>query len=336
MQAPGEALVAKLWETVAEKGIGGLLRPWQLRREGRAAIDMRREEMLSIAQASVDAEKIRRGEASYVAHGSATSFPDSSGVVPVRIEPRIDPKALADLCADIRIADEVRRSVNVTTAVLHAETELEGADQEPPSESVNDDWLYRWRDSASEVSAEELQNLWGRVLAGEIKHPGRFSLRTLEFLRNLSKEEALGIEKLSQFQIDGFIFRDAAEILQQSGVSFGFLLSMQQLGVISGCESIGLEMTRKSVRDDTFVCPMKSNGMVLVVRGTDTTARVKLPVYQVSTIGSQVMSLGKFNAHVSYLKKVGAYIKAQGFEVDLAKYVDVSPSEIQYFFGEKL
>ena len=36
------------------------------------------------------------------------------------------------------------------------------------------------------MSSEELQTLWGRTLAGEIKSPGSYSLRTLDFLKNLS------------------------------------------------------------------------------------------------------------------------------------------------------
>ncbi len=51
MEFPGEKLVIKLWETVAERGIGGLFRPWQMRREGRVSIELKREELLVIAQA---------------------------------------------------------------------------------------------------------------------------------------------------------------------------------------------------------------------------------------------------------------------------------------------
>lgn len=60
MQAPGEALLAKFWETIAEKGIGGLFKPWQIRREGRASIEIRRQEMLVLAQAEREADAIRR------------------------------------------------------------------------------------------------------------------------------------------------------------------------------------------------------------------------------------------------------------------------------------
>ena len=38
MTWPGEGLLIKLWETLAEKGIGGLLKPWQMKREAFAQI----------------------------------------------------------------------------------------------------------------------------------------------------------------------------------------------------------------------------------------------------------------------------------------------------------
>lgn len=336
MQAPGEALLAKFWETIAEKGIGSLFKPWQLRREGRAAIDLRREEILMLAQAEADAERIRSGEVSYKGPSRINLLSSTQSAPGERQEPRIDADALAALCAEVQIAEEVRKQVNVTKALLHAEEELESSDQEPPEESVNDDWLYRWRESASQVSTEELQNLWGRLLAGEVKAPGRYSLRTLEFLRNLNKEEAAAINSLSQFRIGGEIFRQATEILDNEGVTFGFLLSMQQLGVLAGVEAVGLELTQPSVQADTFVRPLQSNGMVLVAKGPDASAKLKLPVYQVTSIGNQVMSLGTFKANIGYLRKIGEHIKSQGFEVELAKCVDVGPNQIRYFDAEQL
>ena len=53
MKAPGEELVIRLWETLVERGIGGLLRPWQIRREGMARLDVRRQEVLMLAAAEL-------------------------------------------------------------------------------------------------------------------------------------------------------------------------------------------------------------------------------------------------------------------------------------------
>ena len=62
MDVPGEKLLIKLWETIADKGIGSLLKPWQMRREGRAAIGVCREELLALAQAEVSTQIPQREE----------------------------------------------------------------------------------------------------------------------------------------------------------------------------------------------------------------------------------------------------------------------------------
>ena len=53
-------------ETV-EKGIGGWLSPWQMRRTGRARVDVRRKERLALAQAEQDIESIRSGRKRFTA-----------------------------------------------------------------------------------------------------------------------------------------------------------------------------------------------------------------------------------------------------------------------------
>ena len=100
--------------------------------------------------------------------------------------------------------------------------------------------LFRWRDAAGTVSSEELQTLWGRALAGEIKSPGSFSLRTLEFMKNISQEEALKITKAAPFVINNdFIVKDA-KLLDSEGISFSFLLYLQNLGITCGVDATGL------------------------------------------------------------------------------------------------
>src|SRR5574337_1485617 len=156
MEFPGEKLVIKMWETVADKGIGSLFKPWQMRREGRASIDLKREELLVIAQAEREAELLRTGQnltSSIIPRleQDSSNSRDSDQAFVVSLEQR---------AKDELVSDTIRREANVTRALLHAEDVLSDEPQLPPEEKVDDDWLFRWRDSAAQVSAEELQNLW--------------------------------------------------------------------------------------------------------------------------------------------------------------------------------
>ncbi len=59
---PGEKLYIKMWETLAEKGMGKLLTPRQIRLEEQAATDAEIDRTLRLAQAKVHEQAILRGE----------------------------------------------------------------------------------------------------------------------------------------------------------------------------------------------------------------------------------------------------------------------------------
>jgi len=60
------------------------------------------------------------------------------------------------------------------------------------------DWFLRFFEASSTITNEEMKDLWGQVLAGEINQIANFSLRTIETLRNLSANEAKLFKKIAQ------------------------------------------------------------------------------------------------------------------------------------------
>jgi Protein of unknown function (DUF2806) len=339
MTIPNENLLIKLWDTLIDKGVGSLLRPWQTKREGKAAIEIKTEEILAIAQAEKYAADIKVGKrifqngllidsAQSNNKDDETVFIDSSEV-----------ELLESQAEQLLIINELNRSetlrllkeeINIAKAIVKAEAILETDDAEIIEESIDDDWLFKWRDCAGSVSNEELQSIWGSLLAGELKSPGKFSLRTVDFLRNLSQREAESISKLSRFIVGNVIFRGNQKILDDEGVDFGFLLEMQQLGVLSGIESLGLNTSWPSSHLDSYMLALISNNRVLLVRHEDPKKILTLSVYKVSSVAMQIISLGNFEAHNDYLRSVAENIKSQGFEVELARCDSVAEGIINY------
>ena len=66
-------------------------------------------------------------------------------------------------------------------------------------EDLDFDWLMRFFDSVGLINNQDLQKLWGKILAGEVRSPGLCSLRTLDIIRNLSRDEAKSFDKLSKY-----------------------------------------------------------------------------------------------------------------------------------------
>lgn len=270
MTWPGEGLLIRLWETLAEKGVGGLLKPWQIKREGLAQIEVRRLEIVALADAEREAEDIRSGHLKLVDSRYALALPAFDAEETNRqSETTLEARSTIEVCTSAVIGDALRREVNVAKAIAYAESELKDDPQKPPEQNIESDWLYRWRDYAGSVSSEELQSLWGRLLAGELRSPGSYSYRTLEFIRNLSTNEAKKIEHLSRFVITDFIARSQKALLEREGISFGDLLELQNLGFISGVESFGLHLTLSSDQADHFVKSLCSHGRVLLVKHDD-------------------------------------------------------------------
>ena len=330
MDYPGEKLVIKLWETIAEKGIGSLLTPWQLAREGRARINLRRRELLMLTQAEVDAADIRAGRKYVTADGSLLALPAASAEPEDLADPETESQlqigSLVERLIRVDAAKTIREEINSTKAVLHAEDVLASDTQTPPDREVDEDWLYRWREHAGRVSTDELQQLWGKILAGEVKSPGSYSLRTLEFLKELSKEEAERITKLAQFVLEGCIVRSANEYLNEHGVSFDLLLEMQNLGVVSGVGGF-LKRQWGSNSPDRFVRVLRSNGKALLVDDEQPDKTIALDAYPLTTIGIQLLGLGSFAPDVDYLRLIGTQIKNQGFTVALAEWQQTTESE---------
>lgn len=332
MEIPGEKLIIKLWETIADRGIGSLLKPWQIRREGRANLEVRRDEILALAQAEADAVAIRSGRKLLMVSGEIVNRPDLEAALNIHENtdraPLVLPRAI-EIADQNAKADAVRQELSIAKAVIYAEEELQNDSSEPLQDSPQDDWLLRWRECAAGVSSDELQQIWGKVLAGEVKSPGRFSLRTLEFLRNLSQTEAQAIERISPFVISGVLYRGNDAVLEAEGVSFSDLLAMQELGVLAGVDGLGLEITWTSNTTASFQKALTCHGALILATAPDPNKIIKLNVFTVTAIGKQVLSLGSFSPNAKMVESVATAIKALGFDVQVGSYFQVGPDQVQ-------
>ena len=194
----------------------------------------------------------------------------------------------------------------------------------PPGEVVDDGWLFRWREAASMVSSEELQQLWGRALAGEIRSPGSCPLRTLEFLKNLSHGEAQETARLARFVIHtNLIVREppSKTILEAEGITDGFLLKFQDLGLASGVgdiEGVGWYREIHFSESEQFQGGLMAYNRLLLVTHEDPTKELEFYGCFMTSLGRQVLRSGSFKPHEGYLRGVAKATASKGFKVYLA------------------
>ncbi len=88
----------------------------------------------------------------------------------------------------------VKEQINLDNITSKAVEELESQDVEEEADtsekSINDDWLNTFEKEASQKSTDEMQTMFAKILAGEIKTPDSYSIKTLKLLGELDSSVA--------------------------------------------------------------------------------------------------------------------------------------------------
>ena len=340
---PGEQLVIRIWETVEKAGIG-LFRPLQLRREGVAIAEVEHRRRLAMAQAERDAADIEGGRASYdMTTGQLLLLPATGPAVPTLTSPASEPSERATEKSVPRLGDafatrlsqsvalrELRQAINLERIVQIAEEEARGSDDSSVSdEPVHPDWLARWRDNAQDVTDEDVQRLWAAALAGEVKAPGRYSLRLLDFLRSVSTQEANHIAKLGPLSFFSFIYKDS-ELLAQRGLISDNLAFLQDIGILAGVGGPSLQFTIQAddnVPDTTWLGVCCELGVQVVVARS---ISVSFPIYNITALGRELLRLGKFQADRNFLVSFAKSVAFKGAQCQLGPVRRVGEDRVEF------
>ena len=113
----------------------------------------------------------------------------------------------------------IREQINLDKISAIAANELKkeqsdsSTDQSTDSseeKAINDDWLNSFGDEARQKSTEDMQLRFGRILAGEIKNPGSYSIKAVKILGELNQNDAMLFKKLCSVCV-AIVFDNQAE-----------------------------------------------------------------------------------------------------------------------------
>ena len=166
-----------------------------------------------------------------------------SDLVPADSEAQVELE-MNDLIKQMIQFQESKRQANITSVVREAGEQL--GDKEVDDYDVDHDWTARFFSEVQDVSSEEMQHLWARVLAGEVQKPNSISIRTLQVLRNMDTETAVLFRRLCSLSLiavteDSEIFEarvptfgknSGGNSLLEFGLRFGSLNRLNEHGLI--------------------------------------------------------------------------------------------------------
>lgn len=158
-------------------------------------------------------------------------------------------------------------------------------------EPVEQDWMMRFANSVETISDDDMQLLWAKVLAGEIKKPKSYSLRTLESLKNLSKEEALLFQKHCEYVISETkcsYFLNEEDLLKKSNIDMDIILRLSECGIANDSGFINRDFRFQSNESKIIY---NDNIIIIMQNKTSQTLTFTCQVYPLTNFGCDLISI---------------------------------------------
>lgn len=114
---------------------------------------------------------------------------------------------------------------------------------------VDEEWFERYMDAAKFVSSEEMQLIWGKILAGEFEKPGSTPPNMIRVLSEITPELAQAFQKICSMGVSVTELKENNQVnewgtinivpyfsnierLEKKGISFKILNELDSLGII--------------------------------------------------------------------------------------------------------
>lgn len=135
-------------------------------------------------------------------------------------------RAAAAVCSEAIESQYARERAGMYAAKDIADNTRRVSEEEPSKT-----WLAKFRKYAGEMRDEEVMELWGKILAGEICKPGSFSLKTLDILSSLDTRYANLFQKLAPYVINETFIPYDAHI--DAGIPAVKYATLESIGLIT-------------------------------------------------------------------------------------------------------
>lgn len=200
------------------------------------------------------------------------------------------------------------------------------------NQSYDFDWFIRFYETVGNISDNEIQKIWAKILAGEINNPHSFSLKTIDVLKNIGKEEAELFNHISSkcfsFGNDCLALPNYRSYMERSEITYAMIMFLSELGLMYNSATITLEIPISSEKriiliDDGYILTAKSEN--------EKTNMLSLKQYPLTTVGRELASLNGGTPSLADLISFAEEIKPCGqIKLEIHKIKAISGDNISF------
>lgn len=219
------------------------------------------------------------------------------------------------------VYQQLVKQQNIEAVLDKAYNELEN-EKNVINEPIDKDWMLRFVNNIEDISNEEMQLLWAKIIAGEIKRPKTFSLRTLEVLHNISIDEAKLFQKIAPYIIKrgkNLFFPNYDLLFKLSKIKYDDILKLNEIGLINSSGMLVLEIT--ITKEKTAF--MKNKDYIITTSLDDSeSTMISIQQYPLTQVGIEIIDLFETKEDNEFFIQFARQLK------NLVKNVNVSVYKI--------
>ena len=241
-----------------------------------------------------------------------------------------------------RLIEEQRR---IDQLVIAAIEQVQGSSQPAPPEEggaeIDDDWIESWRRGAAERSQGEMRETFARILAGEIRAPGTFSIKTLHTVGGLGQSTAHIFRKAASLRVGMELeispgspphVLDAripalggqlgANCLLSEGLGYDHLINLTENGLLhsdyNSWNTYIPAMPHPEIGLKGGTIPFVHQGQrwaLVPLPGFNAVSGLKIYGAKFTTVGQELLGIVDIESDAAFLTKVQGHLKSKRVEM---------------------
>ncbi len=209
---------------------------------------------------------------------------------------------------------EINRQINLESIVEKATKHLGDSVSENP---VDEDWRNRFFNKAQDVTNEEMQEIWSKILADEVTQPGKMSFRTLEIISNLSKNEAQIFETACKIAFNGGMILKPNNLnaFNDYGIDYSNLLLLRSAGLIYDSDNLTVTFKIEPLLNGA----MLHYGKIIIICSKENSQEIKFNQVKFTPAGTELMQIISPDRNFKFLTDFKVEMEKQGIHINIPK-----------------
>ena len=259
---------------------------------------------------------------------------------------------VAQIAVQTHASKILRQQKNAIKVLHHAAEEMSHAvpsNDAPEPQEISEDWLNAFESEAINMSSDQMQRLFGKMLAGEIRRPSTYSIRTIKLVGQMDFDVAEIFRRFCSLCCSSKVGEERRIIdgralalgkrnvvaLHDFGLPHSQMLMLEEYGLITGMEPTSfpydMSIIRQQYSDKTPVLPLTYVNKVYMLypkppKTSDDFERYGIYGIALSRVGKELMSIVEVEENPQYTDALVNFLNKEGLQLfELPEEMGIKP-----------